>query len=239
MASNFGAMIMRPLGVSIPVNFGDPSNAKCNLATYPSQRNRLIRLVKPISRFFAPTKWRKVCLGSAEETTRALLISVPSVSSTPVAISPVVSPSMTIRLTKVPVCTVTPAFNAALCRALTKFAMPPSGNEWAPWCWPLMRYNILNTVALGERGAILEPIRPSQLSMAFNISLSKFSSIKSRAGSVATRMNSPISFLPKRRNLRPSCPNVIRSGKLLSPIRGIVFSQNGLSILAKRFSSAR
>ena len=171
--------------------------------------------------------------------TRTAEIFRPSASSTPVAFRPFWSPSTIIRLSEIFVWISTPALTAAIFKALIKLSIPPSGSEWAPWSLPLIRYSILRTVALGERGAIFDPTNPSQLRTAFKISLSKFSSIKSRAGSVATRINSPISFLPSIRKFSPRWPKVMRSGTVFWPIRGIVLSQNGFSTLAKRLSTTR
>ena len=86
----------------------------------------------------------------------------------------------------------------------------------------------------GERGAIFEPIRPSQHSTALSGSFSKLSSTRSRMGSEATRMNSRMSSLPSKRSFRPICANASMSGNVPGAALGMVFSQNGLSASANR-----
>ena len=158
----------------------------------------------------------------------------PLKSCTPFATWPAALPSINTRLTFAAVLISAPKSVADLHNESIRPLTPPAGIEWAPLELPAMRYSMVSTAPLGDRGANLDPMSPSQLKVALRTSFSKYSSIRSRAGREATLRNSPMSFFPRRRTFNPMCPNVIMSLRLVAPIRGIVLSQKGFSTAAKR-----
>ena len=163
-----------------------------------------MRLVKPISRCSTPTRLRNVRCGSVAEIMLRAEIFSPSFSCTPAATSPSAFSSTSTRSTAAEHRTSAPEAFADASRARTRLFTSPVVMALAP-ALPAMRYSIVRTALLGERGAIFDPISPSQLNAALRTSSLKNSSRRSRAGRAAIRMNSRISFLPRRRTLRPVC----------------------------------
>ena len=108
-----------------------------------------------------------------------------------------------------------------------------------PPCEPAIRLNTVMTDWFGDLGAIEVPTSPSQQSAARKDSFLKYSSTRSRIGSMATLKNSNISALPIDRSFRPNCPKVASDETFLSPIAGITFDQKGASALAKVVSIDR
>ena len=226
MASRLGARMIRPVGRSRPVKPGKPSRARWSLATRPSHRRRRMRLVKPISRWRAPTRSSSVVWGSAEDTTRVASIRSPLSSTTPRASKPCATGSSCTRETRAPERNSTPAARAADSRASVRLA----GLRTAR---PMRRYSIMSTALFGERGAIREPMSPSQLIRALSTSSSKCSSTRSRVGKANWRRNSRMWSRPMRRMDQPTRPKTASSDRGALAIRGMVLSQWGARASAK------